>query len=183
MPSRRRILSYSAGVSAEKVYGKDLVADQMVVRGRQLFFLDASAKKVGVVDPNGRTKILGEMREMGMPSGLALSPDQEMLVVPDSHARFSWSFQIGDTLANGEPFFRLDLPESGLRGGATGAAHDATGQVYFATPAGIQICEPNGRVAAILNVPALNPFEILRSGEKTGRGFTSRTQTSSTGGL
>jgi hypothetical protein len=30
---------------------------------------------------------------------------------------------------------------------------DSSGQVYFATPPGIQFCEANGRVAGILNPP------------------------------
>ena len=35
------------------------------------------------------------------------------------------------------------------------AAIDSIGQVYFATDVGIQMCEANGRVAAILHQPRL----------------------------
>ena len=38
-------------------------------------------------------------------------------------------------------------------GGASGAAFDNYGQVYFATALGVQVCEANGRVAMILNSP------------------------------
>jgi sugar lactone lactonase YvrE len=38
--------------------------------------------------------------------------------------------------------------------GVSGVAEDSQGQVYFATPLGIQICEANGRVSQILNPPA-----------------------------
>ena len=37
--------------------------------------------------------------------------------------------------------------------GAVAVTEDALGQVYFATPLGIQVCEANGRVAQILNPP------------------------------
>ena len=37
--------------------------------------------------------------------------------------------------------------------GVTGATLDSIGQVYFATPLGVQMCEANGRTAAILNSP------------------------------
>ena len=37
--------------------------------------------------------------------------------------------------------------------GVQGAIEDSAGQVYFATPLGIQFCEANGRVAGILNPP------------------------------
>jgi sugar lactone lactonase YvrE len=90
------------------------------------------------------------------PSSVALSPDQAMLIVTDSGSRYQWSYQIAadGSLQNGEPFYRLELPESGPISGATSVIEDAIGQVYFATPLGIQVCEANGRVAAILNSPA-----------------------------
>jgi hypothetical protein len=37
--------------------------------------------------------------------------------------------------------------------GVRAAAEDSIGQVYFATPLGLQVCEANGRVAMILNPP------------------------------
>ncbi|MBM3752558.1 MAG: hypothetical protein FJW38_01085 [Acidobacteria bacterium] len=78
-----------------------------------------------------------------------------MLVVTDAQSRFSWSFQIGENgaLINGEPFYRLEMPESGWRSEAVATTIDSIGQVYFATAQGIQMCEANGRVAAILNSP------------------------------
>ncbi|HQQ78456.1 MAG TPA: FAD-dependent oxidoreductase, partial [Thermoanaerobaculia bacterium] len=50
----------------------------------------------------------------------------------------------GDRL--GEPFYRLEMPESGWMSGVRGAVLEAIGQVYFATATGIQMCEANGRV-------------------------------------
>ena len=78
-----------------------------------------------------------------------------MLIVSDAQSRFSWSFQIAadGSLINGEPFFRLDMPESGWMSGAGPIAVDATAQNYFATPLGIQVCEASGRVIEILNAP------------------------------
>ncbi|GEM_PF-6873215 len=37
--------------------------------------------------------------------------------------------------------------------GVQGVMEDSAGQVFFATPLGIQFCEANGRVAGILNPP------------------------------
>ena len=92
---------------------------------------------------------------MSSPAGVALPPDQGMVVVTDAGGRFSWSFQIGPDglLRNGEPFYRLEMPESGWSSGVRTAAFDSIGQVYFATEVGIQMCEANGRVAAILHAP------------------------------
>ena len=106
------------------------------------------------------------------PSGLALSPDQSMIVVTDNVSRYNWSFQIAadGTLQNGEPFYRLEMPETALgwqsgaradnedtmlsrQGGTRGAIEDVNGEVYFATPLGIQVAMQNGRIAEILNPP------------------------------
>jgi sugar lactone lactonase YvrE len=78
-----------------------------------------------------------------------------MLVVSDAQSRFSWSFQIArdGSLVNGEPFYRLEAPEIGWISGVKSVAQDSIGQVYFATPMGVQMCEANGRMAAVFNPP------------------------------
>jgi gluconolactonase len=54
---------------------------------------------------------------------------------------------------NRDPYYRLEMPEAGWTSGVQGAIEDSAGQVYFATPIGVQFCEVNGRVAGILNSP------------------------------
>src|SRR5258708_39458544 len=78
-----------------------------------------------------------------------------MLVVSDATGRFSWSVQIAanGSIENGEPFYRLEEPEVGWKSGVRAVAEDSIGQVYFATPMGGQMCEANGRMAAVFNPP------------------------------
>jgi sugar lactone lactonase YvrE len=78
-----------------------------------------------------------------------------MLIVADAQTRFSWSFQIAKdgTLINGEPFYRVDMPELSQASGVAGVTVDNIGQVYFATALGIQYCEQNGRCAGIVSKP------------------------------
>ncbi|MFL6416168.1 MAG: hypothetical protein ACJ74Y_10940 [Bryobacteraceae bacterium] len=59
-------------------------------------------------EPNCSTKLIYDKRELAHPAALALSPDQGTLIVTDAEARFSWSFQIGDTVRYGEPFLLRD---------------------------------------------------------------------------
>lgn len=116
----------------------------------------SSGNSIMRIDASGKRTFAWQGAGIAEPTGLALSPDQAMLVVADAQSRFSWSFQIGENgaLINGEPFYRLEMPESGWRSEAVAAAIDSIGQVYFATAIGIQMCEANGRVAAILNSPS-----------------------------
>jgi sugar lactone lactonase YvrE len=90
-----------------------------------------------------------------MPAALSLSPDQAMLVVGDGQSKFSWFFQIAQdgSLVNGEPFFRLEMPEMSPLSGVDSVTMDSIGQVYFASAMGIQVCEQNGRCAQILSKP------------------------------
>lgn len=84
---------------------------------------------------------------------LAVSPDNAMLVITDGEHRHQWSMQLdkdGKPI-NPEPFYRLEVLDDET--GATGAAFDSIGQVYFATKIGVQIAEANGRIAMILNSP------------------------------
>jgi gluconolactonase len=138
------------------------VPDFVITVSGSIYFLDYSKVAIDVIDAAGNARVA--MRwveladEMPAPQGLALSPDQSMLVVTDADSRYSWSFQIAadGSLQNGEPFYRLELPETtkiAWQSNIGGAVEDTNGVVYFATPLGIQICMQNGRVMEILNPP------------------------------
>jgi gluconolactonase len=143
-------------------------ADGMAITAKgAVYFSDAARRSVSYTGADGKTRVVyqggdrggnqgsDQGGEIARPTGLALSPDQAMLVVTDAQSRFSWSFQIAADggLVNGEPFYRLEMPEEGWMSEVTGAVEDSIGQVYFASAIGIQVCEANGRVAAILNAP------------------------------
>jgi gluconolactonase len=149
---------YAAAKGRIVSYGPDLkvvapnvdAADLAITASGAIYYTDSARQSIGRV--GGKVTPLPDM---AMPTGLALSPDQAMLIVTDAQSRFSWSYQIAadGSLVNGEPFYRLELPESGWMSGVRGAVEDEIGQVYFASATGIQVCEANGRVAQILNAP------------------------------
>jgi gluconolactonase len=167
-PSRRRIVSYGPG-GEEKVAAQNIDAHNLALASNgSIYFIDPAHKTAGYVDANGQTRIVYNGGEIALPTSAALSPDQAMLIVTDGQARFSWSFQVAPdgSLINGEPFYRLELPEAGWMSGVRGVTEDSIGQVYFATPLGIQVCEANGRVAQILNPPEHGTISSLAFGGK-----------------
>jgi sugar lactone lactonase YvrE len=167
--ARHRIVQYPAS-GAPKVLAENVDAADLAVRADgAIWFSDAKRAAIGVIPAGGKPKIAFQGSDLAQPAGLALSPDHSMLIVSDAHSRFSWSFQIAadGSLTNGEPFYRLELPESGWKSGALGVVEDSIGQVYFATPLGIQICEANGRLAQILNPPEPGPITALTLGADT----------------
>lgn len=136
----------------------DSVVDFAVTQNGALYVLLRGGMKR--IDPSGAASDALQwgslMPEMGPPTKIALSPDQSMAVTVDPITRYGWSFQIaGDgSLENGEPFYRLETPETSVWINEKGnPVEDANGEVYFATPLGIQISMQNGRIAEILNPP------------------------------
>jgi gluconolactonase len=153
--TEKRIVSLGSGGDV-KVLARNVEAAGIAVTAKgTLYFTNPSTKTIHSIDAGGKTRIVYDQGEIASPAGLALSPDQAMLIVTDAQGRYSWSFQImaDDSLHNGEPFYRVEMPENGWMSGVAGAMEDSNGQVYFATPLGIQVCEANGRVSQILNPP------------------------------
>lgn len=154
-PARKRIVSYGTG-GDEKLVAQNVDAGSLAVASTgAVYFTDSARKSIGYLDQAGKAHLMAANKEMAQPSSVALSPDHGMLIVGDAQSRFSWSFQIDKDGApvNGEPFYRLEMPESGWMSGTVGVTEDSIGQVYFATNLGVQVCEANGRVAMILNPP------------------------------
>ena len=162
-PSQHRIVDYSAE-GGERPVATDVDADGLALtRSGRLYFADRTHAAIGFVDATGKVSRMPVEGQMAEPAGVALSPDQSLLVVTDALSRFSWSFQIAPdgSLRNDEPFYRLEMPEMGWKSGVASVADDSTGQTYFATPEGVQICEANGRVATILNAPEIGAVTAL----------------------
>jgi gluconolactonase len=167
-PLRRRIVVYTPD-GAETVFARGIEAGALALSAKGLLYYTTPARaSAGLIDQYGHSRLIelpSPESAIGIaaPTGLAFSPDQSMLIVTDAGGRFSWSFQIAadGSLINGEPFYRLELPEEGSKSGVLGAAEDSIGQVYFATPEGVQVCEANGRVAQILNPPEIGALTAL----------------------
>jgi enterochelin esterase-like enzyme/sugar lactone lactonase YvrE len=171
-PAQKRILSYGQA-GDEKFVAQNVVADDLAITAKgAVYFVDSAHKSVGLIDTaggsNAKSRVVFEGTEMLLPAALTLSPDQAMLAVGDAQNKFSWSLQIADdgSLINGEPFYRVDMPDISPYSGVSGMTMDSEGQVYFSTALGIQLCEANGRAAAILSKPELGSVTGIAFGGK-----------------
>jgi gluconolactonase len=154
-PAQRRIVSFGLNGNQKTVARNVQAADIAITENGDIYFTSGTDKSIGLVDRSGHVRVVYSGDGIAIPASLTLSPDQAFLIVSDAQSRFSWSFQIAadGSLINGEPFYRLEMPEEGWLSHAVDVREDSTGQVYFATPLGIQVCMPNGRVEMILNPP------------------------------
>lgn len=104
------------------------------------------------------------------PGGVALSPDQTFLYLTDRDSHWIYSFQVAadGSLAHGQQYGWLHLPDEEGRSEAGGMAVDREGRLYVATNLGVQVLDQPGRVHAILPLPDRVPAVDLHFGG--GRG-------------
>lgn len=118
------------------------------------------------ISPDGNLKTL----ENGAASGgaIAASGNENWLYVFDSATRRGYNYKIlpEGNLDYKQEFFFLHLPDQCDSTLASSAICDDGGRTYLATTAGIQICDYNGRSAAILELPkGERPVSLAFGGE------------------
>jgi sugar lactone lactonase YvrE/enterochelin esterase-like enzyme len=151
---RKRIAAYAPD-GTESVIAEDVNSNDIAVNSRgEIWFSDPPHKQVWFIDAKGNKRVVVS-QGIEFPNGVRLSPDQSLLYVADMLTRTVWSFQIQPDggLANGEPFSRLELFADSARAFADGMTVDTDGYLYVTSEAGLQVCDPPGRVVAILNKP------------------------------
>jgi sugar lactone lactonase YvrE len=155
---RRRIVAYAPD-GTESVIAEGVNSNDLAVTGKgEIYFSDPPAKRVWFIDAGGSKRVVHEGIES--PNGVLLSADQSLLFVADYRGKWVWSFQIQSdgSLANGQPFYRLETPDDSSLSNADGMTVDSEGYLYVATRLGLQICDQAGRVVAILNKPQDAPL-------------------------
>jgi sugar lactone lactonase YvrE/enterochelin esterase-like enzyme len=161
----QRIMGFAPGeierILSEGVDCQDLAVD----KAGGIYFTDLRGSKVWYIDPTGKKQVVND--GIAKPRGIHFSPDQSLLYVDDFAHRWVWSFQVqGDgSLANPELFDRLEVQDDSYETEAAGMTVDSLGFLYVATNLGIQVCDEQGRVQLIINLPAsLSPAGIVFGG-------------------
>jgi len=117
------------------------------------------------ISPDGERKEAD--RGLRFSNGITLSPDQSLLYVADSRTRWVYSYQIQSdgSLAHKEPYYHMYEPETADDSGVDGLRVDRDGRLYAATRMGIQVCDPIGRVQAIIPTPNGRVANVAFGGE------------------
>ncbi len=159
VPARRGIMAFDAHGTARTVAG-DIRGDRILV---------TSDGDIYVTEPGGhsdepgnlwRIKPGGErnLLDQGLlsASGIAFSPDRTLFFAATRSGDRVYSFVSADggPLQDKEPFYWLHAAGAPDEGGTGEIAVDRQGDLYAATPLGVQVCDRNGRVRAILWLPS-----------------------------
>ena len=88
--------------------------------------------------------------------GLAVSPDERFCVTAEQHTHHLISTIISQQgkMLYSEPFYYLHDLSNGTQHTPGNMAFDTQGNLYVATEMGVQVADHNGRVRAILSLPA-----------------------------
>ncbi len=150
---RKRIVAYAMD-GTESVIAEGMGSNDLAINSHgEIYFSDPGAKKVWFIDRTGAKRAVVQ-EGIAFPNGVRLSPDHALLNVADYASKWIWSFQVqpDGSLANGQPFHRLETEDSDAVG-PDGMTVDSEGQLYVATRIGVQICDQAGRVVGIINKP------------------------------
>jgi gluconolactonase len=166
---KKRIVAYAPD-GTESVIAEDVNSNDLAINPRgEIYFSDPPHKQVWLIDAKGNKRVVHE--GIPFPNGVRFTPDHSFLLVADTLGRSVWSFSVAidGSLANGVPFFRLEIPDevqSGqLRSGADGMTVDNEGFLYVATKLGIQIVDPPGKTVGILQKPGkTDPSNVVFGG-------------------
>lgn len=143
LTARGTTLYHRGAKVADGLYG--LEAAQVLSDGKYLALCNAKAKSkdnVWVIHAGCRA--------------LAVAPDERFCVTGEQHTHHLLSTIItpqGEMLYS-EPFYYLHDLSNGVLQPAGNMAFDTKGNLYVATAMGVQVADHNGRVRAILSLPA-----------------------------
>ena len=89
-------------------------------------------------------------------SGVAFSPDGALFFAAENSTKWIYSYvvQPDGSFADRQRFYSLHITDIPNDSGAEDMAIDTHGYLYVATRMGVQVCDQNGRVRAILPPPA-----------------------------
>lgn len=149
----KRIVAFSRE-GKESVITEGVQSHHLTVTSRNhVYFTVPPEHKVWMVDAAGNKRVVHE--GMNWPRGVHASTDESLLVVGDAKTKWVWSFQIrpDGSLINGQPFYHLETTDESSETDSGGMVFDTEGFLYVATILGVQVCDPLGRVTAIINMP------------------------------
>lgn len=151
----KQIVAYD-GDGGSTVVAEGFSANDLVVaHNGNLYATNPGANEnhVWLVRPDGTKHILDS--GLRSPNGITLSPDQAWLYVADyrSHWVYSYQIQPDGTLAHKQRFCRLHVGDGDDEAFTDGLKFDREGRLYVTTRLGIQVCDPQGRVQAIIPTP------------------------------
>ena len=166
VPGDRQIVAIAPDGSARPIVSEITAHDLVVTHDGTVVASESGAhpdeaSTIWEIRPNGERRMLD--RGLSAASGVAFSPDGSLFYAAEHSTKWIYSFvvQPDGSLIDKQPFDWLHMTDVPNDSGAEALAVDLHGNLYVATRMGVQVCDQNGRVRAILPLPT--PCRPLQS--------------------
>ena len=145
------------------------------------YFASPVRKAIIVKNMNMFDKAPTGLRIPGLvcPSCMAFTNDFGTLFVGDRDGKSVWVFRVDKDggLTAGQPYCPLRINPNQTASGVAGLTLDKAGRIYAATPLGVQIFDPTGRLCGVLNNPSGEPSVAVAFGGPDGKRLFVATKT------
>ncbi len=158
VPGERKVVALGSGRAtrtvAEGIAGRAIA----VTHDGTIYVTEPGAhsdmpSRIWRIEAGGKRRVLDE--GLHSASGLAFSPDGSLFYAAEKSTQWIYSFIVGPdgSFRDKQSFDWLHTTDIPNESGAEELADDTHGNLYVATGMGIQVCDQNGRVRAILPLP------------------------------
>lgn len=129
----------------------------------------------GMISHKVKGKVTIVDKDSNLGSAFAVSPDKSQLVVSGKHSHWLYDYiiQPDGTLTDKQTLYWMHNPGNDDTTEVGSLAFDTNGNLYAATDMGVQVCDQNGRVRAILSLPGGLVNALWFGGEKMDTLFVS----------
>jgi gluconolactonase len=158
-PTARKIIALDAQGASHSVASGITGHSILVTHGGVIYVSEPGAhsdmpSRIWQIKPGGKKKVLDE--GLLSASGLAFAPDGALFFAAEKTTKWIYSYvvQPDGALAHKQPYYWLHMTDIPNDSGAEEITVDTHGELYVATRMGVQVCDQNGRVRAILPLPS-----------------------------
>ena len=109
--------------------------------------------RIWQIKPGGEKKLIDQ--GLHSASGIAFAPDGSLFYAAENTTQWIYSYVVGPdgSFIDKQSYYWLHMTDIPNDSGAEDLAVDTHGNLYAATRMGVQVCDQNGRVRAILPLP------------------------------
>lgn len=153
-----KVAAYDLATGKQTVLAeKDVQPNDLAVGSRGLvYFTETGKKQITLLDPKTGKVRPADTGTVNKPNGIALTPDQNTLLVSDYGGTHVWAFTIGadGSLSDKKPLMTLRTPDGKPDvAGGDGMTVDADGRAYVTSAIGLQVFDRAGELLGVLPKP------------------------------
>jgi gluconolactonase len=128
--------------------------DLVVTKKGFLYFTETPTQSIHLITPDKQHRIV-DAGNVIKPNGITISNDEQTLVVSEHGGQHVWTWQIqaDGSLMGGAPFMTMRLATGKESAQGDGSTTEAKGRYFVTTELGVQIFDPAGRLAGIIDKP------------------------------